>query len=175
MKEIWKDIKGYEGMYQISNTGDVKSLERIVLSNIGSGFRTLKEKVLSKSINTGGYFQVTLSKGGVQKTEVIQKLIAIAFLNHKPNGYNIVIDHIDNNPLNNKLSNLQLITTRENSSKDKKGGSSNYVGVHWCNTYNTFISKIHINGKSIYLGQFDCELKASQVYNNKLKQLHETT
>jgi len=118
--EIFKDIPGYEGIYQVSDLGRVKSL------------KFNKEKILKPGVNNHGYYTVVLCKGK-RKTINVHQLVAMAFLNHEPCGYNgLIVDHKDNNPLNNRLSNLQLISQRENTSKDKKG-SSKYTGVSWNN------------------------------------------
>jgi ribosomal protein L15E len=72
----------------------------------------------------------------------------MAFLNHTPCGYKIVVDHIDNNiKTDNRLENLQLITQRENVSKDIKNTSSKYIGVCWHKKAKKWRSSIQINGK----------------------------
>tara|TARA_R110001599_G_scaffold72650_1_gene201379 strand:- start:2731 stop:3228 length:498 start_codon:yes stop_codon:yes gene_type:complete len=160
--EIFKDIKGYEGFYQVSNLGNVKSIDRV--NNLG---RLLKTKTLKNSKMSSGYFSVRLSRGGRQKTFSIHKLVAIAFLNHKPCSYEIVVDHIDNDKLNNKADNLQLITQRENSSKNRDN-SSGYTGVYWNETNKNWKSIIRIKGKSKYLGSFNNVIDAHNTYQDAL-------
>ena len=127
MQEIWKEVKGYDGIYEVSNLGNVKSVDRIVLNK--GKYPFLKNgKIIKKRISTTGYYIITLCKNGVVKTFEVHKLVAMAFLNHKPNGHKLVIDHIDNNPLNNNLTNLQIISNRKNTSKDK---TSKYNGVYF--------------------------------------------
>ena len=162
MKEIYKNIKGYEGKYQVSNLGNVKSLNYN---------RSGKERILKPSKDGGGYYKVLLAKNGINKTSRIHQLVAIAFLNHKPDGYKIVVDHIDNNKLNNNTNNLQLISHRENLSKDKKGFSSKYTGVCWYKTSKKWLASITINGKQKHLGYFINELEASNKYQSILKTL----
>ena len=99
--EIWKDIKGYEGMYQISNLGRVKSLKR-------GGVRILK---LNKKKR--GYIDVVLSKKGNVKTIRVHRLVALAFLKNK-NKYPC-INHIDNCPSNNQVVNLEWTTYLKNT------------------------------------------------------------
>jgi len=160
-KEIWKDIKGFEGHYEISRLGRVLSLKRDA------------HKILKLKKTRAGYYFVSLSLGGKIYYKSIHQLVAIAFLNHKPNGFNgFVVDHIDNNKLNNKLSNLQLITNRENSSKDKKGCSSKYVGVSWHKGNKSWYSAIRIKGKRVFIGQFKDEYLAHIAYQNKLKEIN---
>jgi len=95
----------------------------------------------------------------------IHQLVAIAFLNHIPCGHELVVDHIDNDPTNNNIENLQIVTNRQNCSKDRKGKSI-YTGVHWNKKY--WVASITINKKRFHLGSFDCEIKASKVYKKAL-------
>ena len=164
MKEIFKDIPNYEGMYQVSNLGNVKSLERKVYSNNKLHY-IQKENILNKYISTRGYYSVTLSKNSKTKTRTIHQLVAIAFLNYKPDKTTkIVVDHIDANKLNNNLNNLQLISNRENINKDKKRELP--TGVTKEN--NKYRVKIFINKKSEHLGMFNTIDEASKAYKNKL-------
>lgn len=155
--EVWKGIKGYEDYYLISNYGVVKSIKHN------------NDLELKQCINSVGYRVVHLYKNGNKKTKTIHQILAVAFMGHKTNGYKMIVDHIDNNKLNNKLSNLQITTQRHNSSKDRKGYSSKYVGVCWSEASKNWMSRIQINGKSVYLGIFENEYDAYLAYQNKLK------
>ena len=166
--EIWRDIKGFEGLYEISNLGRVKSLARIVTTARGSRLR--KERILKLSFDGKRYLNVKIYKNNKSKTIKVHQLVAITFLNHKPEGHSSVVDHIDNNPLNNELGNLQIISQRENSSKDTKG-SSQYTGVCWDKSRKKWLSCITINGKLKYLGRFKDETKAAEAYQIALKNL----
>ena len=158
MMENWKDIEGYED-YQVSDMGRVKSLKRG------------KERILKGVLDIYGYLIVTLCENNKRKTFKIHKLVAIEFLNHIPCGYKEVVDHIDNNPLNNKVDNLQLISARENTSKDKKGGASKYTGVCWAKQKNKWKSSIYIKSKLIYLGLFINEEEAHLKYQLALENI----
>src|SRR5690554_5553856 len=164
--EVWKDIKGYEGLYQVSDLGRVKSLERKV-KRLKSTI-SVREKILKPAPNSSGYLTVSLWKNNKGKTFRIHYLVAIAFLNHKPKGYELVIDHIDENKKNNNLSNLRLVTNRFNTTRNLKNTSSKYVGVHWHKSYEKWQSLITINGKQIYLGRYDNEYDAHLTYQKAL-------
>jgi hypothetical protein len=169
-EEIWKDIPNYEGLYQVSNLGRVKSLPRIKM-NCGKYPFMTKERILKVSKNNKGYFYAKLSLNSVENTIAVHKLVAISFLNHTHCGYKEVVDHINNNREDNRLENLQLITPRENSSKDRMGYSSRYIGVSKHKANDKWEAKIHIKGKNIYLGRFTTEQEAYLAYQNKLKEI----
>lgn len=112
MNEIWKDISGYEGLYQISNRGRVKSLGRVV-SRGQKGERFEKEIILKQVDNTHGYLAVSLSKDGKAKTVRVQRLVAEAFI---PNPNELpFVNHIDEVKHNNEVENLEWVTPKENS------------------------------------------------------------
>lgn len=102
MIEIWKDIVGYEGIYQCSNTGKVKRL----VSN-----RCLRERVL-KGVNNRGYLMVTLCKNAVHNRQLVHRIVAELFI---PNPLNRPqVNHIDANPSNNCVNNLEWCNQSEN-------------------------------------------------------------
>ena len=168
MEEVWKDIKGYENLYKVSNLGRIKSLRRLV--PLKNGFRRIKERILKQTANNKGYCVVSLNKSGDCNTFMIHSLVSIHFLNHKPNGRSgLVIDHIDNNPQNNKLSNLQIISHRENCSKDKYGYTSRYIGVS--RYKDRWRAAIGYDGKMNHIGYFKSEYYAHLAYQNELSKL----
>jgi len=165
-KEVFKDIKDYEGHYQISNLGAVKSLKRN------------SERVISPSIDkTKGYYRVCLYKNSERKSFYIHQLVAIVFLEHKPNGNLLVVDHIDNDKTNNELNNLQIISNRENLSKDKwrYNPSSLFTGVCQSLANKKWESSISVNGSSFHLGYFQDESLAGQEYTNALVYFNQHT
>lgn len=167
-KEIWVDIKGYEGIYQCSNYGRVRSLDRVVVNSIGVN-NNYNGKILTGRL-TGPdrrqYLNVRLYKNGVGKEYRVHKLIFENFKHICKSGY--VIDHIDNNSLNNNLSNLQCITIRDNNSKDKSGYSSDYVGVHRNSRGDRWVAAISIKGVPTHIGTFKSEIEASEAYQKAL-------
>ena len=166
--EIFKDIPNYEGIYQVSNFGVVKSLGRF--SKFKDGLREVKPRIL-KSYFAHFYMRISLNKDGLSKKYSIHQLVAMAFLGHKPDGTTkIVVDHINNDKLDNRLDNLQLISHRKNVSKDSKG-SSKYVGVHYYKRDNKWVAYITKNWKRKHLGYFKNELEASNAYQEALKNI----
>lgn len=112
--EEWKDIEGYEGLYQISNYGRVKALERKIEGKGKNQF--VKEHLLKPHISLiygKERLQTCLYKNGTKKYLVIARLVYTAFKGHIPFG--IQINHIDENPSNNHIDNLELMTPKENS------------------------------------------------------------
>ena len=110
VKEEWKDIEGYEGYYQVSNHGRVKSLSRKRTTGPKPG--TLKERILKGSINSDGYKNVKLYKNGEKKTFKIHQLVVEAFI--QKNESCECINHIDGDKTNNYIDNLERCTIKEN-------------------------------------------------------------
>lgn len=168
-EEIWKDIPNYEGIYQVSNLGRVKSLSRENYS--GKGIKISKEKILKYSISIYGYACYRLSKLNNPKDFRGHQLVAMAFLNHIICGHKIVVDHINDNRLDNRVENLQLITNRENAYRTQGKYSSQYKGVSWCKRGKKWRANIRLNKKSFSLGYFVNEYDAHLAYQNKLKEI----
>ncbi len=114
-EEIWKDIPDYEGIYQVSNLGNVKSLDRktLVLRGTNKSFYcTYKGKEIKPKISTDGYYFVNACKNGKQKPLYYHRLVALLFI---PNPENkLEVNHIDGNKGNNCITNLEWCTNKEN-------------------------------------------------------------
>lgn len=147
-KEDWKDVPNYEGLYQVSDKGKVKNLRNNSLM----------------TPQKHSYIRVCLSKGGVRKQFRVHQLVAMAFLGHIPCGQKLVVNHINLDKHDNRLSNLELISARDNGNMKHLPSSSKYTGVHWCNTNSIWRAAITIDGKSVNLGRFTNEEKASEQY-----------
>lgn len=152
--EIWKNVVGYEGLYQVSNLGNVKSIPR-------NG--TIKnEKILSPSNNGTGYLKVTL-KNKSNAYKYVHILVAESFLGYKVNKGTICIDHLNNVRSDNRLENLRIITPKENISRAKTS-----------NTGETGIYKVGNKFRAIFikkhLGYFNDINEAKSAYVNELKQ-----
>jgi len=158
--EIWKDIVGYDGLYQVSDMGNVK---RVV------GAQCKKERILRKPIKNG-YYYATLSKNGLRHKVYFHQLVMYTF-NEK---MTLQIDHIDGNKKNNKLSNLEFVTHRENAQRyfSTKKHSSIYCGVrHRQNKKSPWTAEIKIGGKSKHLGSYKTEIEAYNSYKLALKKI----
>lgn len=111
MNEIWKDIKGYESLYQVSNLGRVKSLARKVIKKNYVSFK--KERILKQQTDRYGYKKVILQRNYQIKTFSIHRLVAEAFLE---NPYNLPqINHKDENKENNCVLNLEYCDSKYNN------------------------------------------------------------
>ena len=172
MKEEWKDVIGYEELYQVSNLGRVKSLDRVIKGKIKDYH--YKSKILKPGTNNNGHLFVNLHRDNKPKTRTIHQLVAESFLNHTPCGYKLVIDHIDNDKNNNFLDNLQIVTQRLNASKDKKNKSSKYTGVIWHKFNQKWTASIRIGKSRKYLGYYKDEYDAHLAYQKELNSIINT-
>ena len=165
MKEIWKDIPGYERLYQASNKGRIKSIERKI-----SG-RVFKGHILVQSMGARRYLQVSLCRDSKRHSFFIHKLIAKTFLN--PQQIDYEVDHKDRNVENNYLNNLRLSNKSNNAANrgKRKGTSSIYKGVSKNRNRNKWQSAIKHNYISYFLGYFYSEGEAAKAYDRKAIEL----
>jgi len=110
--EEWRDIEGYEGLYQVSNYGRVKSVERREKLSDGR-YRTRREKIRIVRKNREGYEQLSIWKNSKQRTVIVHRLVANAFLPCPGVGYEV--NHKDGNKTNNTLENLEWVTHSYNT------------------------------------------------------------
>lgn len=109
--EIWKPVKGFEGLYEVSNTGFVKSLPRVKVNNKGK--QITKERILKFNDFNNGYLKVPLTNGNhIKRYYLVHRLVAEAFIDN-PNNLPQV-NHIDGNKENNHVSNLEWCTREDN-------------------------------------------------------------
>lgn len=157
MEEIWKDIEGYNGDYQISNLGRIISYKkkhpRILI---------FKEK--------HGYYQIQLTNDYGIKYVRVHRLVAQHFISPIPEG--MLVNHIDMDRKNNQVSNLEIVSHRENiihgwRSREK---SSIYTGVCKVNRRNPWSAQITINKKNLFLGHYATEFEAYQARVNYEKE-----
>lgn len=175
-RELWKDIEGYEGLYQISNMGRVKSL---------GGKASHKNEMILKLGIRNTYNVVNLRKNNNKKSFQIHRLVANAFIPN-PNNYPI-INHKDENPLNNCVDNLEWCTQKHNVIHSRhKMYKQRKIIYSDINEKYIFKSKSHSNVKGkkyiydyyrvvIHQLNFDCRYstleKAIKVRDEKLKEL----
>lgn len=171
--EIWRDIPNYEGYYQASNLGRIRSLDRTVVSRDGRE-RFYRGGMMNGSVNKG-YRQTTLRISGAGKTFKFSQIVAMAFLGHEPKGHTLVVDHINGDRSDNGVENLRIVSHRANISacfrSDEDSFSSEYVGVNWDKKLSKWRSQIYHNGISTFLGLYDTELKASNAYQAALSKI----
>lgn len=129
MVEIWKDIEGYEGLYQISSLGRVKSLYNS------------KEIIRKTRINKFGYPYLNLSKNGKKKTFTVHRLVALAFL---PNPDNLSqVNHIDEDKTNNRVENLEWCSAKYNANfgtRNMRGSFKRYKKIICIETGKIYLS-----------------------------------
>jgi hypothetical protein len=159
MEEIFRDVKGYEGYYQVSNLGNVISLERIIIEK--SGKKYLRKGKLMSTIKSHGYLEVRLSKNSKSTSCTIHSLVWNAFGDGTELKFpEIVIDHIDRDKTNNRIDNLRAVTTRVNC--QNRVNNRDYIGV--IRQKNIFLSRIKIKNKDYYLGNFNTPEEAHERY-----------
>lgn len=113
-QEVWKDIVGYEGRYQVSNFGRIKSLDVLLEKKNGKKeFR--KGIILLPQLNRAGYYMYSLSKDGIHKRMLAHRIVAEAFIINSEPKSKKYIDHINTIRVDNRVSNLRWVTAKENS------------------------------------------------------------
>ena len=150
----------------------IKSHPNYAVSNLGNVKNVSTEQVLKPHPTNHGYLFVGLTNNKKKSSITVHKLVSMAFLNHIPNGMIDVIDHIDNNKLNNRLDNLQITTQRSNVIKGwkRRKKTSKYTGVSWDKTNKKWVATLRIDGKYNKLGCFKSEYDAHLVYEAKVKE-----
>jgi hypothetical protein len=158
MSENWIHIPHYEGLYEVSDLGRIRSLDRIIYSD--KIITPKKGRVLKPSTHSK-YDRVVLSKNQIHTTFTVHSLVAISFLGHFQNGHKTIVDHINNNPKDNRLVNLQLISQRENCLKNN-ANKRIFTGV--CESGKKFTANKCINGVRVHLGTFETKEEAHKAY-----------
>ena len=124
MEEVWKPISEYDGFYEVSNTGKVRSVDHIRKS--GRSDYLMKGRELKQIFGSSGYLQVSLSKLGKTKIIMVHRLVAKTFVENKSEDC-IAVNHKDGNKTNNHASNLEWVTYSENQKHAYKNGLNRWV------------------------------------------------
>lgn len=112
-REIWKPVPGYEGFYEVSSLGRIRGVDRVIMRKNGKKY-TVKGAILSPSkTRRDGYLEISLRREGNQKTHKIHRLVMLTFVGEPPEG-KYEVDHKDGDPENNRLSNLEYVSKKEN-------------------------------------------------------------
>ena len=165
MKERWVSIKDYEGYYDVSNFGRVRSLR-------STGYRLRKSPFILKPGISHGYHSVVLSKRGKVKHKRVHRLVATAFIKNS----SLWVHHKDNNKRHNHLKNLEYVTPRQNSVKHYQKGNyaSKYIGVKRGPRDKNWVVNISFQGKQHYIGYCKSEQKCATAYQQLLKVVNST-
>lgn len=158
-KEIWKPIKGFEGLYEISNKCRVKALEKTVVGGRYNCPRVYKEKILRDADG-----DVSLVKNKIKKTYDVYRLKQIHFNGFKPKGDRKKV--IQNDKI---ISRRKLMQEIKSKKEDK---TSKYVGVSWHKSANKWRAMIQINKVDVHLGLFEIEDEAKFMYEKAVKNTH---
>ena len=176
VKEVWRDIPGYEGYYQASSFGRVRSLDRTVVDSRG-GERFYRGRLIEGGVDGGGYRLAALSFNGIRRNFKFSQLVAMAFLGHEPNGYELVIDHVNGDKSDDRVENLRIVNHRANLStcfrSDRGSFSSEYVGVNWDEKASKWKAQIWHNDVRTHLGLYNTELEASKAYQLALSKIED--
>ncbi len=173
IQEIWKDIPNYEGLYQVSNLGKIKSLQRHEkrrYNGLPTKGITVKERNLKFGVCGDGYQKVTLVKNGKLNYRLVHRVVMAVFNSES----DLQVDHIDEDKTNNAIWNLRYVTCRENhthyNERRKLNRSSKYIGVNFMPSHgNKWRAAISIKGKATHIGYYDTEEEASKAYEAKRK------
>lgn len=167
--EIWKPVVGYEGLYEVSSNGRIKSLNKSVIHK-RYGVQKKNEFILNiNKTSNFGYYKCKLTKNNVTKVFFVHRIVAEAFI---PNTNNYpIINHIDFNKTNNNVDNLEWCTNRYNinHANSRKQKSSKYQGVSYNKNAKKWIANIRIGKTQKYLGLFNSEIDAYNKYVEQLK------
>ena len=171
--EEWRDVPEYEGYYQVSSLGRIRSLDRTVTTKHGVE-RFYKGRVIDGTVHNG-YKQTTLRGNGIGRRYTFSQIVSMAFLGHDPNGNTLVVDHINGDKSDDRVENLRIVTNRANITtcfrSDRGSFSSEHAGVSWDKSKSKWRAQIVHNGVYTRLGYYDTEIDASNTYQSALSKI----
>lgn len=143
-RELWKPVKDYEGLYEVSNHGNVRSLDRVVPTVYGAT-RTVKGKILTQSNDHDGYLWVNLQDGARRSRKSVHSLVMGAFVGERPKGMDIA--HKNDDPFDNRLDNLRYCTRSENMMDMVRNGGHFRMQQDRCANGHKFVDANLTNSK----------------------------
>ena len=160
MSETWRPVVGFEGLYEVSDQGQVRNMSGLIL-----------KQLINSPEGQPPRLQVMLSRDGKQYSRRTHRLVAEAFIpnpDSKPE-----CDHIDRDALNNAVANLRWVGRAENSWNQgvRKNNTSGFRGVSWCKEKKRWCARIRASGKKVSLGAFLTAEEASAAYEAKAVEL----
>lgn len=183
MAEIWKDVECFEGLYQVSNLGRVKSLKRVIEQKNINGtpyIRAIQEKILKPQIHKNGYVCVGFTVNGKVYGRLVHRLVAQAFVPNPSNKPEV--NHKDGNKENNSMENLEWCTARENQmhsislglrkGSELHGGGSVHITKDVNDRINLIVSNTGIEKWSVVNSLL---LNALEMYETRLENQAATT
>jgi hypothetical protein len=159
--ENWKDVVGYEGLYQVSDLGRVRALAKVDASG-----HKRKAKPIKMSPNSDGYPTFAACRDGKQKAFTVHSEVLKAFVGPRPEGFDAC--HKDDVKTNNKLTNLKWASKSENHGGDRNRNgnySSDYNGVGWHKARSKWAARVGVGGKMEHIGLFDTEIEAAKAFD----------
>jgi len=176
--EEWKDIKNYEGLYQVSNLGNVRSLDRYILKKDGNK-QFCKGIILKNDIDNKNYANVRLcDKNKKHRVYKVHRLVAQEFIGgledfDYDSNTNSVVNHKNHNTNDNRLENLEIVNIRENTSYQKRRDnfSSKYTGVSYHKKNKKWMAQIQYKKQLYFLGYYEKEDDAYKSVLNKYDEL----
>lgn len=169
-REEWWDIPGYEGSYQASTHGRIRSVNRRVVRR-DSKVKHFTSRILTPRVGRNKTLYVVLSVQGLCLNHPVHRLIASTFLGPRPSASDI--DHIDGDQANNAPNNLRYCSRSQNmqNQKPRTCGTSRFKGVNWDRSRHLWLARICNNGHQQNLGRFKSERQAAAAYNKAAKEI----